>query len=155
MPNAPTNPGWVYGYVPSPLQWAAAFSSKVDFPAPVSQGGTGAQTAPVAQYNLVQRQVLASGPLNLAAITDYWVRTSVGAFTYYLPTLASLQPGDWLNVADIDANANTNNVTITCQSSDLIAVYSNTPASSVTLNLAGVQVRFVANASNWRMLVLG
>ena len=44
--STPTNPGWPTGYIPTAEEWEAAFSGKVDFPAPPSQGGTGNTSLP-------------------------------------------------------------------------------------------------------------
>lgn len=148
----PSNPGWVTGFVPTSAQWAAAFSAKVDYPAPLNQGGTGATSAAAGNYALQQRQVVASTPVNLAALTFYPVRTSLGAFALYLPALASLLTGDWIDVADIDANANANNITIHASGSDQIILYASAAGSQV-INIAGTRARFVVNASSWRMLV--
>lgn len=45
--STPSNPGWATGYVPSAEEWIAVFSGKVDYPAPVGQGGTGLTATPV------------------------------------------------------------------------------------------------------------
>ena len=148
----PSNPGWVTGFVPTSAQWAAAFSAKVDYPGPIAQGGTGAQTAADAAYNIVQRQIIAGTPENLEPVTSYFVRTSVGAFSLYLPPLSQLSPSDWITVADIDWDANNHNITVYANGSDQIALYGSTAGSQV-LSLAGVQATFVVNNSNWRMLV--
>ena len=148
----PSNPGWVTGFVPNSAQWAAAFSAKVDYPGPIAQGGTGAQTAQGAAYNITQRQVVASTPVTMQPLTFYAVRTSVGAFSLYLPPLAGLTLSDWIDVADIDFDANVNNITVHASGSDVIALYGTTAGTQV-LNLAGVQARFVVNNSSWRMLV--
>lgn len=148
----PSNPGWVTGFTPTAAQWAAAWSAKVDYPAPLDQGGTGATSAAGAEYNIGQRALIATTPVNLAALTFYGVRTSVGAFSVYLPLLASLLPGDWIDLADIDFNANINNVTIVGNTSDQIALYASSAGSQV-LNVAGARTRLVVNAGIWRMLV--
>jgi hypothetical protein len=148
----PLNPGWVQGFVPTAAQWNAEWSSKVDYPASLDQGGTGGTTAAGAEYNLAQRALIASTPFNLAAVTFYGVRTSVGAFSLYLPLLATLLPGDWIDIADIDFNANINNITVFGNTSDQIALY-NASAGSQVLNVAGVRARLVVNAGIWRMLV--
>lgn len=44
--STPSNPGWATGFVPSAAQWAAVFSGKADYPAPVGQGGTGITATP-------------------------------------------------------------------------------------------------------------
>ena len=148
----PSNPGWVTGYVPTAAQWAAAFSGKVDYPGPLSQGGTGATSSAGAAYNIVQRGVINATAFNLAVLTSYGVQTSGGAFSVYLPALSTLLPGDWIDVADIDFNANVNNITVVGNGTDQIVAYTSAAGSQV-LNVAGVKVRFVVNASNWRMLV--
>ena len=150
--GTPLSPGWVQGFVPTAAQWNAEFASKVDYPASVDQGGTGATTAPAASYNITQRALIANTPVNLAPLTSYGVRTSVGAFSLYLPLLASLLPGDWIDLADIDFNANINNITVFGNTSDQIVLFA-TSAGSQVLNVAGVQARLVVNAGIWRMLV--
>lgn len=148
----PSNPGWVTGFTPTAAQWAAAWSGKVDYPAPIAQGGTGAQTAAAAAYAVLQRQLVATTPVNLAALTVYSVRTSVAAISLYLPLLASLLPGDWIEVADVDFNANINNITIVGNTSDQIALYASSAGSQV-LNVAGAKAVLFVNAGIWRMLV--
>jgi hypothetical protein len=44
--STPSNPGWVLGFIPTATQWNAEFSTKVDYPASPSQGGTGITSAP-------------------------------------------------------------------------------------------------------------
>ena len=51
--STPSNPGWASGYVPTAAQWAAVFSGKVDYPAPVGQGGTGLTSTPAAGQILI------------------------------------------------------------------------------------------------------
>jgi hypothetical protein len=148
----PSNPGWVTGYVPTAAQWAAAFSSKVDYPGPISQGGTGATSSAGAAYNIEQRALILSNGINLQPLTSYGVRTSLGAFTGYLPALSILMPGDWIDLYDVDYAASTNNFTITANGTDLIYLYASS-GTSQALTISGVRVRFVVNQSGWRMLV--
>ena len=148
----PSNPGWVTGFTPTAQQWAAEWSSKVDYPATLDQGGTSATTAAGAAYSITQRALIASTPFNLAPLTSYGVRTSVGAFSLYLPLLASLIPGDWIDIADVDFNANVNNISVVGNTSDQIALYA-TNAGTQVLSIAGVKVRLVVNAGIWRMLI--
>lgn len=148
----PSNPGWIYGFVPTASQWAQAFSAKVDYPGPIGQGGTGAVTAQGAEYNIDQRVIVDSTAVSMSAVTQYYVRTSVGAFTLYLPPLSTMVPPDWVDVADIDFNANVNNITITAYNTDQIVLYGSS-ASSQTLNVAGARTRLVVNNNTWRMLV--
>lgn len=150
--GTPSNPGWPFGFVPTSAQWAAAFSSKVDYPAPIDQGGTGAQTAAGANYNTQQRQLVATPTVAAQPLTVYSARTGLSAITFSLPPLGGVSPGDWISIADVDFNANTNNITITANGSDVIALYGTTAGSQV-LNVAGVQARLVANATYWRLLV--
>ena len=147
----PSNPGWATGYVPSSAEWNATWSGKVDYPASVSQGGTGGTTSAGAYYNLAQRQLLAASA-DIVPLTFYGIRTSVGAMTLTLPSLSLVQLGDWIELADIDFSAETNNVTITASGSDQIALYGGS-ATSQTLNIAGVRTTLVANTTSWRMLV--
>ena len=44
--STPNNPGWTTGYVPTAAEWDSTWSSKVDYPAPPGQGGTGVVAQP-------------------------------------------------------------------------------------------------------------
>jgi len=148
----PSNPGWPYGFVPSADQWAAAFGAKVDYPAPVNQGGTGALTTAGGNYALQQRSLIGATLTSLAPLSFNGIRTAVEAITLTLPALSGLQPGDWIDVADVDFNAHVNNITVNAVGLDLIFSY-GVSAASQTLNVAGARVRFVVNVSSWCMLV--
>lgn len=147
----PSSPGWSYGFIPSPQQWNDTFAGKVDYPAPISQGGTGAEDAPGANYLIQQRRLIAAS-IDALPLTLYFVRTSVGAITIQLPPLSSLLRGDWIDIADVDYAAETHNVTILGAGVDQIALY-DTAAGSQTLDIAGARCTLVANTTNWRMLV--
>lgn len=150
--GTPSNPGWVTNFVPSAAQWAAAFSAKVDYPAPVNQGGTGGVTALSGEYNLAQRALLFTSPINLQPVTKYFVRTSLGTYSLFLPSLSSLLVGDWIDVADVDFAANISNITVTANGSDQIYLY-GTAAGSQVISVAGTKATFVVNNGSWRMLV--
>jgi len=147
----PSNPGWPTGYVPSAAEWSATFSGKADYPVPIAQGGNSSTTAYGANYNIQQRALVAVST-SLQMLTSYGVQTSVGAFSLFLPPLSGLTPGDWIEIYDVDFNAETNPVTVTANGTDQIALYDGS-AGSQTLDVAGVRVLLVVNATSWRMIV--
>lgn len=149
---APSNPGWHTGYVPTADEWAAAFSGKMDFPGPVDQGGTGAQSAFGANYNLAQRELIAVNDVTLAALTFYGVNTAAGAFTVLLPPIASLANGDWVQIIDIDNDAATNNITITANGTDQI-VLNGVSATSQTISSNGAFAMLMVNNGVWTMVL--
>ena len=149
----PNNPNWNTGYVPSAEEWAAEWSSKVDYPAPVSQGGTGAKDAPTANYGLQQRGLIGATNFLAQPLTRYGIRTLQGTFTIYLPPLITMQYGDWVDFSDVDFNANVNNVTLSGSSGDTIVAFGGTPATTQTLNVQGVRVTLIANITTWSMIV--
>lgn len=151
MATPPSNPGWSTGYVPSAEEWAAAFSSKVDYPASLDQGGTGGKTSAAANYNLVQRSLISTST-TLKPLNWYGLSTSVGPLSLGLPPLSSFLPGDWIELYDVDFNANINNVTVTASTGDVIALYNATAASRI-IDVAGARVLLVVNTSSWRMVV--
>lgn len=148
---APTNPGWSTGYVPTADEWAAAFSGKVDFPAPINQGGTGAQSAFSANYNIAQRSLIAASGVTVEALAFYGINSSVGAITVDLPPLASLANGDWIQFIDIDNDASTHNITITANGSDEIDLNGSLSSSKV-LNVNGVYAMIMVNDGVWTMV---
>ena len=149
--GTPSNPGWPTGYVPTASEWEQAFSAKVDYPAAVSQGGSGAMTAYGANYNIAQRSILsASSAVQLC--TSYGIATSAAAISVFLPPLAGLQAGDWIDLYDVDFNAAANNVSVVAHGVDQISLY-GTPAGTQTLNVSGVRCRLVANTTTWSMIV--
>lgn len=152
MPTiVPSNPGWFTGYIPSSEEWAHVFSGKVDFPAPINQGGTGAQTAPLANYNLQQRTIVPEGyAVPLTPLTRYGVATSTGHATLILPALASLQLGDWVDLADTDGQAATNTVTIQASGSDEINLF-GTSASTQQINTDYGAAVLVVTSAGWVM----
>lgn len=149
--GTPANPGWPTGYVPSASEWAQAFSSKVDFPAPVSQGGTGALSSSGANYNILQRG-LASADVAAQALTRYGLRTGSGPFSVFLPPIASLAAGDWIDVYDVDFNAAVNNINVIASGTDQIYLF-GVAAGTQTLNVSGVRATLVVNTSAWSMIV--
>lgn len=149
---APSNPGWATGYVPSATEWAAEWSSKVDFPAPIDQGGTGGQTSSTANYNILQRTLIGTTPFNLDLMTVYGLQTSLSALSVFLPPLATTQLGDWIDLEDVDYNVNVNNVTITASGTEQIQLF-GVGSNSQVLNVAGVRCRIWANNGFWSLLV--
>lgn len=147
--GTPSSPGWAFGYVPTPGEWNNTFAGKVDFPAPVNQGGTGAQTVQGANGNLQQRSLInASNVPTLATLSNYGVQTSTGGMALPLPAISSVQPGDWIDILDVDFAANTNPFNLVCSGDDQLTLWGVT-GSSATFNIAGTRVRVVANAGIW------
>lgn len=151
--GVPSNPGWPTGFVPTSSQWASAFSSKMDYPGPVNQGGTGAIAAEGASYNLLLRGLIGETPFATVPLTLYGVQTSIAALTIDLPAISAITPGDWLVLLDIDYNAAVNNITVAAFGSDEIALF-GASASTQTLNISGVCVLLMANLTSWTMVVL-
>lgn len=152
--TVPSNPGWAYGYVPSPGEWNNAFAGKVDYPAPVAQGGIGAQTSYGGNYNLQQRAQVLSSTVTAAALTFYSVRTDLVACAIALPAANSCLPGDWIDIFDSGANAAVNNITITAASSDAI-IRNATSTSSLILRNNGARCILVSDGSAaWRAQVV-
>lgn len=145
----PSNPGWKFGYVPSPGEWNNTFSGKVDYPAPLSQGGTGGQGAYDGNYNLQQRVEVSTPTQIAAALTAYSLRTDLHAIVVRLPSLADLIPGDWIDLTDSGFNAAANPITVAPAGADTIICngVASTPLSLVT---NGVECRLFATASGWR-----
>lgn len=146
----PSNPGWKFGYVPSPGEWNNTFAGKVDYPAPLSQGGTGGQDAPSGNYNLQQRAEVITPAQAAAALTFYSVRTDLSATTITLPLANSCRAGDWIDVFDSGANASVNNITIAAAEADVIS-RNATAAGSLLLRKNGVRCILVTDGvGTWR-----
>lgn len=152
MSVPPTNPGWSTGYVPTADEWAAAFGGKVDFPAPIDQGGTGAQSAFSANYNIAQRELVSTTGVTAAGLTFYGVKSSAGAIALNLPPLASLANGDWVQVIDIDNEAGTNNITITANGADEID-FNGSTATSQVIATNGAFAMLMVNSGIWTMVL--
>lgn len=153
MALVPSNPGWYSGYVPSAAEWAQEWSSKVDFPAPIWQGGTGAQSADLANYNLQQRKLLqGSSPIQLLPLNFYGMKTSTAALILNLPPLSGVSDGDWVDLIDTDFNAASNNVTINAEGSDTLQLWGVSGASA-TISVSGTHVVAVANSGYWGVSV--
>lgn len=148
----PSNSNWPTGYIPTAAEWAQSQSAKVDYPAPLNQGGTGATDAPTANYGLQQRGVIATTPYAALPLNSYGLHTSVSALIVNLPALNSLQLGDWIDLYDMDFHAGTNNITITAAGADLINLFGTTSASQ-TLNIDGAKCKLVVGVTNWSMIV--
>ncbi len=144
----PSNPGWPYGYVPTADQWAAAFSAKADYPVPANQGGTGSQSLAGGNYALQQRGLIGATLTTLAPLSVNGIRTSVEAITLTLPLISGLLPGDWIDVADVDYNANVNNITVNASGPDKVIVQGVALISTV-LNSAGSYARFAVTPAGW------
>jgi hypothetical protein len=147
----PSNPGWKFGYVPSPGEWANVFSGKVDYPAPIAQGGTGGQTAPAGNYNLQQRALLAvSDVAAIKPLTNYGLRTSTGHLEILLPSIATVADGDWILLTDVDYDAAANNVTISGSGANQIALH-GVPASTQSITVDGGQALLIVKNGVWAM----
>lgn len=146
----PSNPGWKYGYVPSPGEWNNTFAGKVDYPAPLDQGGTGGQTAFDGNYNLQQRVEVTESTSTAAGLTFYSVRTDLTAATIALPPAASLKPGDWIDLFDSGFNAAANNIKVNAAGADTITS-GVTTAASLLLQNNGVRCTLIVTGANtWR-----
>lgn len=116
----PSNPGWKFGYVPSPGEWNNTFAGKVDYPATVDQGGTGGQDAFSGNYNLQQRAQVITPTEAGAALTFYSIRTDLTACALALPLASTCKPGDWIDIFDSGNNASINHITVNAAGSDTI-----------------------------------
>lgn len=152
MVLVPSNPGWFTGYIPSAEEWAAEWSAKVDFPAPIWQGGTGSQTAYGANYNIQQRALIddtLATPLQL--LTEYGVKADSGPATLLLPPIAQTIAGDWVSLTDIDGSAGTNIVTIQANGAELIDLY-GTSATTQQIAVDWGSAVLVSTGFGWRMV---
>lgn len=146
----PSSPGWKFGYVPSPGEWNNTFAGKVDYPAPLNQGGTGGQSAFDGNYNLQQRNQILTPTANASALTFYSVRSDLTATTITLPPAVNLQPGDWVDLFDSGNNAATNNIRVNAAGSDTIS-NNDTSASSLLIQNNGARcILVVTDANAWR-----
>ena len=152
MASPPSNPGWVTGYVPTADEWAAMISGKVDFPAPIDQGGTGGVTAFSANYNIAQRQVIAATGETAEALTFYGIDTLAGAITVDLPPIASVANGDWIQFIDIANDAATNNITLTANGTDHIVLNGSSSTSKV-ITTNGAFVMLMVSDGVWVMVI--
>lgn len=134
----PSSPGWKFGYVPSPGEWNNTFAGKVDFPAPLGQGGTGGQDALSGNYNLQQRAQIITATANAAPLTFYSVRSDLSAIVITIPLASACKAGDWIDIFDAGANAGTNNITLLASGSDVI-LYNATSGSSLILQNNGAR----------------
>lgn len=145
----PSNPGWYTGYVPSAQEWAQEWSNKVDFPAPVNQGGTGSQTIAGANNNLQQRILVPGGAVYvLNVLTRYGLRTSVAPVELNLPALATVNPGDWIDLLDVDYDAAANNIQVFCSGSDNLVMW-GVEGTTALFNISGSRFVIVANSTYW------
>lgn len=147
--GVPSNPGWKYGYVPSPGEWADAFSGKVDYPAPLDQGGSGATSAAGANYNTQQRAEITTASVAAKPLTIYSLRTDLAAIAVNLPLLASVNPGDWIQLLDSGFNALVNHITVNAAGSDQI-YDDGVPETSMPLITNGIGCFLIASATGWR-----
>lgn len=147
---APSNPGWKFGYVPSPGEWNNTFAGKVDYPAPVAQGGTGGQDEYSGNYNLQQRAEIITPTQSAAALTFYSVRTDLTATTIALPPVSTLKAGDWIDLLDTGNNAKVNNIRVNAAGDDLI-INGTSSDTSLLLFINGVRCILVSDGiSTWR-----
>ncbi len=151
----PSSPGWKFGYVPSPGEWNNTFAGKVDFPAPLNQGGTGGQSAFDGNYNLQQRSEVITPVRDAAALTFYSVRTDLTATTIRLPASAVCKAGDWIDVFDAGANASANNITIAAAAGNVV-MRNASSASTLILRNNGTRCILVTDGiDTWRAQTVG
>lgn len=151
----PSSPGWKFGYVPSPGEWNNVFAGKVDFPAPLAQGGTGGQSAPEANYNLQQRLQVVDATAVLQPLLFVSVRTDLTATTLSLPLANSCKAGDWIDVTDVGANASINNIELQATGADDI-LFAASSVSTLLLQANNVQCILVTDGvSSWRAVIVG
>jgi len=145
----PSNPGWKYGYVPSPGEWNNTFAGKADYPVPVDQGGTGGQTSYDGNYGLQQREQVSTSTVTAQALTFYSVRTDLSATTMALPAASSLKPGDWIDVLDSGNNASLNHILVNAAGTDTI-IAGGVSAAFILLSNNGIRCIFVSDGvSAW------
>lgn len=150
-PLIPSNPGWYTGYVPSALEWANVFSGKVDFPAPINQGGTGSQTVADANLKLQQRTILPGGVVsNISVLNCYGLDTVTAPVELQLPALTDVTPGDWIECVDIGYNAAANNIQVFSANGDLIFLW-GVSATTQLINISGCRFVLVATETYWSM----
>jgi hypothetical protein len=118
---------------------------------PIVQGGATVR-APVSSIGNANGQLISTTPFSLIVLGVYGLRTLSGALILNLPSLSSMAYGDWIDLEDIDYNANVNNVTINAAGSDTIALYGAATASQ-TLNVAGVRARLIVNVAGWSLMI--
>lgn len=149
----PSNPGWYEGYIPSAVEWATEWSNKVDYPAPINQGGTGSQTVAGANSNLQQRSLVPGGVVtNINTLQWYGPHTASAPVELNLPPLASVTSGDWIELLDVDYNAAINNIQIFCDGSDELVLW-GVSGTTALINISGTRALIVANTSNWSVSV--
>jgi len=147
--TVPSNPGWKFGYVPSPGEWNNTFAGKVDFPAPLGQGGTGGQDAYSGNYNLQQRAQVITATQEIAVLTFYSIRTDLTACTMALPPSSTCRPGDWVDIFDSGNNAFVNHILINANGADTI-LSGGVSASLLLLASNGARCILVADGvSAW------
>ncbi len=148
--GVPSSPGWKFGYVPSPGEWNNTFAGKVDYPAPVDQGGTGGQTSADGNYNLQQRFEVITTTQKLAPLSFYSLRTDLTAMTLTLPKAGQMKAGDWILAVDTGGNAAVNNVTFRAAEGDQIISAAST-VTSLLLQTNFFQIVLVSDGdATWR-----
>jgi len=147
----PSNPGWFTGYVPSAIEWQTWWSNKVDFPAPVNQGGTGAQTVADANLMLQQRSVIPGGAVfTVNVLNVYALDTSVAPVELQLPPLSDTTPGDWIDCVDASYNAAVNNIQVFADGSDPLIMW-GVGSNTQLINISGTRFRITATSTHWVM----
>lgn len=149
----PSNPGWTFGYVPSPGEWNNTFAGKVDYPAPVAQGGTGGQTEFDGNYNLQQRAEVITTTQAAAALTLYSVRTDLTATSIRLPVATTCKAGDWIDIFDAGANASANTITILAADGDAVMVNGTSTTSLLLVNNGARCILVTDGVATWRAQV--
>ena len=146
--SQPSNHGWPFGFIPTAQEWADAFSGKVDFPAPLSQGGTGGSDAYSANYAIQQRAVISTSGQTAFLLTQYGLDTNSVALTVNLPPVSDGGNGDWITFTDFRYRAATNNITLQAHGSEQIS-YNGVASGTLVLSTNGVEVVLTLSGGTW------
>lgn len=122
-------------------------------PAPSLQFNIGGTTYPFPSAVEGLTTTMISSSITAQVGQSYGVKTSLGAYTVTLPSVASLSDGATIWVTDIDDNAQSNNITIAGSGSDKINFF-NSQLTSLVLNHVSAGASFVLRGGAWRANVL-
>lgn len=127
----------------------------------IDRVGVGTQWAPASAIGGNSGQLITSNGLALNP-GFFWLKSSLGAFTGHLPSVAHISPGESVVIGDIDYNAGVNNYTVNAHSGDmildhgtLVATYSVNISNAITLFVANSSVAPYDTADSWTVVVYG